>query len=77
MIWWLGVWRAGAPQLVNVSGAWLSLSASRIPGRQSSTARLPQGFLHMATENLKSSDGIKDVKTYYSQTCVGQRALEG
>lgn len=66
MIWWRGVWRAAALQLVNVSGAWLSLSASWIPGRQ-----LPQAFLHMATENLKSSDVIKDVKTCYSQTCAG------
>lgn len=33
--------------------------------------QLPQAFLHMATENLKSSDVIKDVKTCYSQTCAG------
>lgn len=36
-----------------------------LPGRH-------QAFPHMATENLKSSDGIKDVKTFcYSQSCVG------
>lgn len=70
MDWCLGVWRAGG--CVWCTAQPFCISDPCLPGRQSSRARLHQAFLHMATENLKSSDGIKDVKAFcYCQSYVG------
>lgn len=44
-----------------------------LTGRQNSMASLHQAVLHMATENLKSSDALvkEDVKSFcYSKSCV-------